>query len=442
MATTEVKTPADFALAIEKKNAQQLGGRNVRSRNSRLTSSRGTNKLEQLTNCLTEIFFVQALEHAKKLDIIFAKNGKPTGALFGLPISLKDQFEINDTECNMGIASWIGQVSKENSVLVDILQDAGAISSNPFNRKLTPGGSSSGEGATVAMRGSVIGVGTDLGGSVRIPAAYNRLYGLRPTLHRLPYAGARNTLLGLESIASALGPLSRSLSGIKLFVQAILEAKPWFFDPKTPEIPWRQDMADLKHLKDSNGSDRKPMFGVMRWDEYVMPWPPIRRAINMVVDSLKKAGHEVIDFPPPFSTAKAEAIVTRVYSSDGGEDLRRTFATSGEPHHPMMSWQLNLEKYEVATAWLRAWNATAKRTSTGQPVDGIILPPSANVAHKHGEWPRRDFRPANTKDGEMQAMYSPEVYAGTPMTVQLVCRRFREEECIGLAGVVSSCLKS
>lgn len=51
-------------------------------------------------------------------------------------------------------------------------------------------------------------------------------------------------------------------------------------------------MADLKHLKDSNGSDRKPMFGVMRWDEYVMPWPPIRRAINMVVDSLKKAGHE------------------------------------------------------------------------------------------------------------------------------------------------------
>ncbi|KAH6681684.1 amidase signature domain-containing protein [Halenospora varia] len=461
----------------------------------------------QLTNCLTEIFFAQALERAKELDEIFSKTGKSNGALFGLPISLKDQFEIKGTECNMGVASWIGQISKENSVLVDILQNAGATlhcrtnvsqalmfaesdnyvygrSSNPFNRKLTPGGNG-GEGATVAMRGSVIGVGTDLGGSVRIPAAYNGLYGLRPTLHRLPYAGARNTLLGLESIASALGPLSHSLSGIKLFVQAVLEAKPWFLDPKTPEIPWRQEMADLKHLKNADGSDRKPVFGVMRWDEYVMPWPPVKRAINMTVDGLKKAGYEVVDFSPPFPAAKAEDIVTRVYSSDGGEDLRRTFAPSGEPRHPMMvtaedtphlstyeSWQLNLEKYEVATAWLKAWNATAERTSTGQPVDGIILPPSANVAHKHGEWPKniiytslfnmidypgmiipvrsaadaaldpvdKDFKPANPKDADIQAMYSPEEYAGAPITVQLVCRRFREEECIGLAGVVSSCL--
>jgi amidase len=74
----------------------------------------------QLTNCLTEIFFAQALAKAKELDNVYAKTGKPTGALFGVPISLKDQFEIKGTECNMGIASWVGQISKENSVLVDI----------------------------------------------------------------------------------------------------------------------------------------------------------------------------------------------------------------------------------------------------------------------------------------------------------------------------------
>lgn len=52
------------------------------------------------------------------------------------------------------------------------------------------------------------------------------------------------------------------------------------------------------------------------------------------------------------------------------------------------SWQLNLEKGSVAIAWLKAWNETAKRTSTALPIDGLILPPSPNVAHKHGEWPR------------------------------------------------------
>jgi len=271
----------------------------------------------QVTNCLTEIFFVESLQRAKELDETYSKTGKPTGALFGMPISLKDQFEIKGTECNMGIASWIGQISKENSVLVDILQNAGAIltcrtnisqalmfaeadnyvygrTTNPFNRELTCGGSSGGEGANVAMYGSMVGVGTDLGGSVRLPAAYNGLYGLRPTLHRLPYAGARNTLLGLESIASALGPISHSLSAVSAFVKAVLEAEPWFLDPKTPEIPWRQEMADLKHLKSEDGTTRKPVFGVMRWDKYAMPWPPIRRAIESAVFSLKKVGYEGI----------------------------------------------------------------------------------------------------------------------------------------------------
>lgn len=99
--------------------------------------------------------------------------------------------------------------------------------------------------------------------------------------------------------------------------------------------------------------------------------------------------------------AKAGDIVTRVYSSDGGEDLRKTFAVSGEPHHPMMvidedtphlstyeNWQLNLEKDEVRTAWLDGWNATAAATSSGQAIDGLLLPPGVSVAHRHGEWPK------------------------------------------------------
>lgn len=63
---------------------------------------------QQFTNCLTEIFFTKALAKAEELDETYAKTGKPTGPLFGLPISLKDQFQIKLTECNMEITSWIG----------------------------------------------------------------------------------------------------------------------------------------------------------------------------------------------------------------------------------------------------------------------------------------------------------------------------------------------
>lgn len=155
-------------------------------------------------------------------------------------------------------------------------------------------------------------------------------------------------------------------------------------------------MAELKHLK-----GRKPVFGVMKWDGYVMPWPPMRRAVEMTVKALEKADYEVVEFTCPFSNEKAEKIVNTVYASDGGEDLKRTFAPSGEPRHPMMvteenaphlrvyeSWQLNQEKDEVKTAWLRAWNETKKITSTGFPIDGLILPPGPTTAHLHGKWPR------------------------------------------------------
>ena len=137
-----------------------------------------------------------------------------------------------------------------------------------------------------------ISVGTDIGGSVRIPSSYNGLFGLRPTLHRFPYAGARNTLLGLEAIQSSLGPISHSISGITAFSQAILSGNPWLFDPKTPEIPWREDMRKLERIKDANGKIRKPVFGVMRWDKAVMPHPPIRRALSTAVDALVNAGYE------------------------------------------------------------------------------------------------------------------------------------------------------
>lgn len=142
-------------------------------------------------NCLHEIFFDAALESAKQLDEYYAKNNKAKGPLHGLPVSLKDQFHVKGVETHMGYVGWIGtwqgqkDTGKEKvfeSVLVEELRQLGAVLYvktavphtlmcgettnniidycwNPTNRHLSSGGSSGGEGALIALKGSVLGAG-------------------------------------------------------------------------------------------------------------------------------------------------------------------------------------------------------------------------------------------------------------------------------------------
>ncbi|TQS31825.1 hypothetical protein Golomagni_07883 [Golovinomyces magnicellulatus] len=127
-----------------------------------------------------------ALAQAKALDEYFAEHKKPVGPLHGLPISLKDQCRVKGLETTMGYVAWIGKYDTEDSVLVTLLRNAGAVfyvktsvpqalmmcetfnniigrTVNPRNGNWSPGGSSGGEGALIGFRGSVLGVGTDIG---------------------------------------------------------------------------------------------------------------------------------------------------------------------------------------------------------------------------------------------------------------------------------------
>lgn len=175
----------------------------------------------QLTSCLHETFFDAAVEDAKKLDKCYAQHNNPIGPLHGLPVSLKDQFHVKGVETTMGYVGWIGTfMGKKNtgkekvyeSEMVKELRALGAVpycktsvphslmvgetinniigyTTNPKNRSLSAGGSSGGEGALISLKGSPVGFGTDIGGSIRIPAAFCGLYGLRPSAGRLPYEG-------------------------------------------------------------------------------------------------------------------------------------------------------------------------------------------------------------------------------------------------------------
>lgn len=193
---------------------------------------------QQLTSCLTETLFPEALERARTLDEHLQTTGEPMGPLHGLPISVKESFHIRGLPTSLGFISFLDRAPVENnSALVDILLAAGAVLyvktnipqtmmsgdshnnvfgrvENPHRRGLTAGGSSGGEGALVALRGSVLGIGTDVAGSIRIPALCCGTFGFKPSIGRVPYAGQTGPgRPGMVGIAPVAGPLCHSAPG-------------------------------------------------------------------------------------------------------------------------------------------------------------------------------------------------------------------------------------
>lgn len=229
-------------------------------------------------------------------------------------------------ETTMGYVGWVGTFQGQKgdprrlvfeSELVKELRSAGAVlhcktsvpatlmcpqtanniidyTWNPKNRLLSSGGSSGGEGALIILRGSAGGFGTDIGGSVRVPAAFNGLYGIRPSAGRIPYEGVANSMDGQNSIASVVGPLATTIGGLKLLFKSVLSQKPWLHDPLAIELPWRDDAEQevLDLIKSSAAGKNLLSFGIMSSDDYIQPVPPVSRALRMMTATLLKLGHK------------------------------------------------------------------------------------------------------------------------------------------------------
>lgn len=266
----------------------------------------------QLVNCLSEIFFDEGLEMAKELDEYYAKTGELKGPLHGLPISLKDNLNIKGHPTSIGFVGFAFNPEKfdQDSVLVDMLRKLGAVfyvktnvpvammmpesinfiygnTVNPLNRDLTSGGSSGGEAALIALKGSPIGVGSDIGGSLRIPSAFQNLFTLRPSFGRFPTYGARSGLPGLESVNSVNGPITTSIDSLELYSKTIIDDEPWLKDAKVIEFPWRNISLP-----------EKLTFAVCYDDGIVKPTPPVTRGLKSVISKLEAAGHEIIEWEP------------------------------------------------------------------------------------------------------------------------------------------------
>ena len=124
--------------------------------------------------------------------------------------------------------------------------------------------------------------------SVRIPSAFCGLYTLRPSYERLPYCNAVNSQEGQESISSVLGPMANSLSAVKRFTKAVIDAKPWRRDPLVVRKPW----SDREYALEEHGGGVGMCFAIM-WDNGVVkPHPPLLRAMELTKKALEAAGHK------------------------------------------------------------------------------------------------------------------------------------------------------
>ncbi|CAI7599455.1 unnamed protein product [Penicillium pancosmium] len=439
---------------------------------------------QQLVNCLSEIFFENALEAAKSLDAEYEESGIARGPLHGLPVSLKDCFQVEGTDAAIGYTALVNQpTSKEDeSEITKIMRQSGAIlfcktnvptalmsgetfnaiygyTSNPYNRNLSSGGSSGGESALLALRGSPLGIGTDVGGSVRIPASFCGLYSLKPSFGRFPTSGIRDGLNGQEAVRNTVGPMAHSLEDIEMWCKTVIDSQPHLHaDPDCLPIPWRQ--PDIP---------KKLCFGLLLDDGIVKPLPPVTRALLRAKTALEVAGHAVIEFSidePLF----LDSLKFDLYRSAAADSLQEVLERTGEPWpqgYEILGDMANDENYPKATVsdlWkaqakrtayskqiLQKWAATKDSTKTEREIDALIMPCSPWPASSRHEfiydnytslWNVLDYCATTVPvTHKLTNADTPEDMAACPVAIQVVGQRLHEEYLLGATRSLQLCLE-
>lgn len=197
-----------------------------------------------------------------------------------------------------GAVLFVKTAVPTSMLMGETTSNIGGATRNPRNRLLSAGGASGGEGALLACRGSPAGWGSDIAGSVRIPAAFNGLCGLRPSYGRVPGDGLATSLPGLPVAQSVVGPMGVEVEGVVGAMRWVLGEEGgglWREACEVVDLPWREGVwrsARARVCREGQ-VDGTLVFAVMGCDGEVRPHPPVRRAVGVVVRALRARGYEV-----------------------------------------------------------------------------------------------------------------------------------------------------
>ncbi|XP_051481663.1 vitamin D3 hydroxylase-associated protein-like [Apus apus] len=304
-------------------------------------------EVTQQTNCLRH-FIPECEEQLQEIQ-----RQKEKGLLYGIPVSIKDHIGIKGHLSTCGLVQCLDTPVQEDSVLVKVLKRQGAIpfavtnvpqslfsydcsnpifgqTLNPCNPQKSPGGSSGGEGALIAGGGSILGIGSDIGGSIRLPSSFCGLCGLKPTGNRVSLSGATGPINGILAVPCVLGPMARDVDSLALCMKALLCQEMFQLDPTVPPIPFNDEVY----------SSSAPLrVGYYDTDGY-FPLPPCaRRAVQETRAALQAAGHQLVPFSPPRVHYVMTELFLKTFFADGGRAWLDVF--TGNIVDPSLKSQLS-----------------------------------------------------------------------------------------------------
>lgn len=466
--------------------------------------------LDARLHAFTTVFDDEARAQATRLDDERA-SGSVRGPLHGVPISVKECFDLEGHPTTLGLRSRQSALATRDAAMVTLLREMGAVvlgrtnlsqtmlfaesrnplfgqTANPWSLAHSAGGSSGGEAAAVAAGMSPLGIGTDIGGSVRSPAAVCGVCALKPTLDLLPMRGVQGVLRGQEAVRSMIGTLTRTVDDLARVYSAFPRDRMAALDPRVPPLPWRDPgEVNLRGLR-------------VGWytDDGTLPVSAsVRRAVETAADVLAAQGVTVIPCTPP-NVPGLVADYLGALSADGGVTLRA--ALGSDPPDPTLAPLLSLAKIpdrgrvvlaraaslvgqgrlgamldamgekSVAELWrltdrLRAWRFEVLDVMDRARLDALLCPAFATPALPHGmsknftlasvsalTWNAAQFpggvvpvgrvrgdetRRAGGRDAmERHAAKVDAQSAGLPLSVQVVGRPWQEPTVLALMAAV------
>ena len=422
-------------------------------------------RIERVNSELNAVVFPLselALKHAEKADIEL-QNGNLLGALHGVPMTIKDSLDTKDA-----ITTWGTLGRKEfrpgrDATCVDRLRAQGAIlmgktntpeftlsfqtdnlvygkTNNPFDQQKSPGGSSGGAAAIIAAGASPFDIGTDTGGSIRLPSHFSGIVGIKPTTGRVPCTGNALPSTGLIAPLTQPGPMARYVEDLSYILNII--SGPDLLDPHTIEAVWHDPAdVDVSTLKIGYHTDN----GIST------PTNEIVQAVKDVITLLGEHNLTATEARPS-GIEMAGFIMSRVFSADSGEMLDalledcRTTTPSPAILDNMKSPAHELDAKEFAQV-LHLWhNYQSSMLGYFNDFDILICPVNARTAIKHGEKEEMENY-TYTSAFNLTGWPSTVIRAGSdnnglPIGVQILSRPFREDHCLGLAGWLESRLGS
>jgi len=396
-----------------------------------------------------------------------ATRGEKVGPLHGVPVSVKSSIEVAGLRCEAGTKLRVGYVASQDAPLVSRLRAAGAIilgvtncpellmawetdnllygrTNNPWDVSRTAGGSSGGEAAAIASGCSAGGVGSDGGGSIRVPAHFSGICGLKPTPGRIPATGHFPNSVGPFALIGVVGPMARTVADLKALF-AVMQG-PDDGDPSASPVPVRWPGKDeLKKLRIGYFEDdgRTPVTG------------ETHAAVRTAAEALRRVGFRVEPFRPVgletarqlwwkfFGIAGGMLLgpMTKGHEADLSPILKQFFSwVAAEPSHTGQT---------LLDTWIQR-DAVRMQVFAQMRESPILLCPVASVpAFKHGErsW-KIDGQTVQYLDAWSYCEWfnllgTPAVVVpvgrsaeGLPIGVQIVARPWEEELVLAVAAAV------